>query len=195
MKESTSSNSFPNVKEIEDALELEKGKEVRRYISKKTLSLFVILIAVLILLIVWCLPLVKIDGSSMAPTLHNGDIILTTEKESYRAGDIIIFKYGNSIITKRIIASGGDSVSIDTDGNVYVNNRLIQEDYLVEKALGECEIEFPYQVPEDTFFVLGDHRSTSADSRILSIGTVSEDDIIGMAVLKIWPLGDFDVID
>ena len=127
----------------------------------------------------------------MTPTLEEGNIVISVRGGEYRQGDIISFYYNNKILVKRVIALPGDWVDIDDAGNVYVNEELLDEPYVDEKALGECDIEFPYQVPEGRLFVCGDHRSTSVDSRSSTVGCVAEEQIAGKIVFRIWPLTDF----
>ena len=127
----------------------------------------------------------------MTPTLEEGNIVISVRGGEYRQGDIISFYYNNKILVKRVIALPGDWVDIDDAGNVYVNEELLDEPYVDEKALGECDIELPYQVPEGRLFVCGDHRSTSVDSRSSTVGCVAEEQIAGKIVFRIWPLTDF----
>lgn len=153
-----------------------------------TVSAFAILIAVLLL------PVLQIYGRSMRSTLNGGDIVFSLKNAEPKVGDIIAFYYNNNILVKRAIASSGEWVDIDEDGNVYVNQQLIDEPYLDEKALGECNIEMPYQVPEGKLFVMGDNRAVSIDSRNTAVGCISEEQIVGKIVFRIWPLNRISVI-
>ncbi len=190
-----SSHTYPDFFQIEEALAYEKEKELNKYVYKKLAFGIIILLAILLVIVIWFLPLISIEGSSMSPTLHNGDIILSSERDYYKPGDIIVFQHHNTVLVKRIIASGGDIVDIDEFGNVFVNEKQLDESYLLEKSQGTYDIEFPYQVPEHQYFVMGDNRASSTDSRVVSIGTISEDKILGKAALKLWPLGEFELLD
>jgi signal peptidase I len=150
-------------------------------------ALITVAAAAVLIATLW-LPVLQIYGSSMAPTLNRGEVVVSVKGNNVKQGDIIAFYYNNKILVKRVIAGPGDWVNIDADGTVYVNDEPLQEDYLKEKSLGECDITLPYQVPETRYFVMGDHRSTSVDSRSSSIGSVSQDQIVGKLALRVWPL-------
>ena len=153
-----------------------------------TVSAFAILIAVLLL------PVLQIYGRSMKSTLNGGDIVFSLKNAEPKVGDIVAFYYNNNILVKRAIASSGEWVDIDEEGNVYVNQQLVDEPYLDEKALGECNIEMPYQVPEGKLFVMGDNRAVSIDSRNTAVGCISEEQIVGKIVFRIWPLNRISMI-
>jgi signal peptidase I len=143
--------------------------------------------AVSILIAVLLLPVLRIYGTSMTPTLEESDIVLSVKGGKFDTGDVIAFYYNNKILVKRVIAQTGDWVNIEDDGTVYVNGVAIDEPYIKEKSFGECDIELPYQVPEDRVFVMGDHRDVSIDSRNTSIGCVAEEQIVGKIIFRIWP--------
>ena len=147
--------------------------------------------AVAVLIAVLLLPVLQIYGTSMNPTLGEGDIVISVKGNSFSTGDVVAFYYNNKILVKRVIAHAGDWVQIDDDGNVFVNNKQIDEPYLLDKAKGECNITLPYQVPEGRIFVMGDHRSVSIDSRNTAVGCVAEEQIVGKIVFCIWPLKNF----
>lgn len=134
------------------------------------------------------LPVLQIYGSSMTPTLEEGDIVVSIKSKTYETGDIVAFYYNNKILIKRVIAGSGDWVDLDEDGTVYVNGEKLDEPYVKDKAFGECDLELPYQVPESRIFVMGDHRSVSVDSRSKAVGCVAEEQIVGKLVFRIWPL-------
>ena len=156
-----------------------------------TIYSLVVVAAIAVLVAVLLLPILRIYGHSMTPTVHDGNIVLTLKGSDFKTGDIIAFYYNNKILIKRVIGKAGDWVDIDQDGNVYVNGNLVDEPYLDDKAFGECNIELPYQVPESKVFVMGDNRSVSVDSRNTAVGCVAEEQIVGKVVYRLWPLKDF----
>jgi signal peptidase I len=141
-----------------------------------------------VLIAVLLLPILRIYGQSMNSTLVSGELVVSVKGASFKTGDIIAFYYNNNILVKRVIANSGDWVDIDLDGNVYVNQQQIDEPYLNEKAFGEPTIDFPYQVPDERVFVLGDNRSVSIDSRHTAIGCVTSEQIVGKIIFRVWPL-------
>jgi signal peptidase I len=177
--------------------ELKRVKYKRRYRSvlRSTIYTLITVSAVAILVATLWLPVLQIYGNSMTPTLVNGEIIFSMKTSEYEPGDIIAFYYNNRILVKRVIGAPGDWVDIDADGNVYVNNSLLEEPYLTERALGECNIELPYQVPDARVFVMGDHRSTSVDSRHTTIGCVAEEQIVGKILFRVWPLDRVGIVE
>ena len=130
----------------------------------------------------------------MTPTVSEGDIVICAKGSDFETGDLVAFYLGNKILVKRCIAGPGQWVDIDEDGNVYIDGEMLDEPYLKEKALGDCNIDLPYQVPEDRYFCMGDHRSTSVDSRNTSVGCVSEEQIVGKIVFRVWPLPEFGTL-
>ena len=130
----------------------------------------------------------------MSPTLTEGNIVVSLKGSRFETGDVIAFYYNNKVLVKRVIANTGDWVDIDKEGNVYVNNELIDEPYLTDKAFGECNIDLPYQVPESRIFVMGDNRSVSVDSRNTAVGCVAEEQIVGKIVFCVWPFSQFGKI-
>ena len=151
-------------------------------------------VAVAVIAAVLIFPVLQIKGTSMTETLWEGDIVVARSGSRCRKGDIIAFYYNNSILVKRVIAVAGDWVDIDEEGNVYVNGELLEEPYIVEKALGNCDITLPYQVPMGKTFVMGDHRATSIDSRNAAIGCVSEELMVGKILFRVWPLSDMGIV-
>ena len=131
----------------------------------------------------------------MSPTLQDGEVILSVKTSDFEPGDVISFYYNNKILVKRVIARPGEWVDIDKDGNVFVNNVPLNEPYLADKAFGDCNIELPYQVPDGKFFVMGDHRSTSVDSRSTAVGCVAREQIVGKILFRVWPLNCFGPVE
>ena len=158
-----------------------------------TFNVLIVVAAIAVLLASFILPTFQIYGSSMTPTLHEGDIVIALKNSDMKKGDLIAFYYNNKILVKRVIAAAGEWVDIDENGNVWVNSQPLDEPYVSEKALDDCDLEFPYQVPEGRVFVMGDHRSVSIDSRNSEIGCVSTEQIAGELAFRVWPLKSFKV--
>lgn len=179
---------IPNVAELESELKREKYKNRYWKVFRSTIYILITVAAVAVLVATLWLPVLQIYGSSMSPTLEEGDIVVSIKSKNYETGDIVAFYYNNKILIKRVIASSGDWVDLDEDGTVYVNGEKLDEPYVKDKAFGECDLELPYQVPESRIFVMGDHRSVSVDSRSKAVGCVAEEQIVGKLVCRIWPL-------
>lgn len=180
--------SFPTVDQLEKELKREHYRRNYNRVLRSTLFTLISVAAVAILIAMLLMPVLQIYGSSMSPCLEDGDIVVTLKRSTFERGDVISFYYNNKILVKRVIAFPGDWVNLDAQGNVFVNDQPIDEPYLVDKAFGDVNIELPYQVPDGKLFVMGDHRSTSADSRNTAIGCVAEEQIVGRMLLRVWPL-------
>lgn len=153
-----------------------------------TVSVLVVVAAVAVLITTLFLPILQISGDSMSPTLEHDEIVILLKTREFDKGDLIGFYYQGKILLKRVVALPEEEVVIDGEGNVYVNGELLEEPYATDKGLGDCDLEFPYKVPGTGYFVLGDRRSNSVDSRNSVIGSVTKDDIIGRVFLRVWPL-------
>ncbi|MBQ6468127.1 MAG: signal peptidase I [Clostridia bacterium] len=187
-------NPSPELNELERELGREKQKQKFRKAIRSTVYTLVVTAAVAVLVATVLLPVMRIYGNSMTPTLVEGDIVISVKGTKFETGDVVGVYYGSKILVKRIIAQAGEWVNIDARGNVYVNNQLIDEPYVSERALGECNIELPYQVPDNAVFVMGDHRRTSIDSRNTSVGCIETDDIAGKIIFRAWPFKKIGVI-
>lgn len=186
---------LPSVEQLEKTLRAERRAGNYGKALRSTIYSLLVVAAVAILVATLVMPILHVSGSSMTPVIGDGDIAAVIKGSSFERGDIIAFYYNNKVLVKRVIAFEGEWVDIDSRGNIYVNNELLDEPYLTEKAMGNCDIRLPYQVPDGKFFVLGDHRSTSADSRSVIIGSVSEEQVLGKVFLRVWPLNKFGLIN
>ena len=185
---------IPDVAQLEKELKRVKYREEYKRTLRSTVYILIVVAALAVLVAVFYLPVLRIYGSSMTPALYDGDIVVSVKTSNFESGDIVSFYYNNNILVKRVVARSGEWVNIEEDGTVFVNGTELEEPYLEEKALGECDIEFPYQVPEGKIFVIGDHRSVSLDSRTKAIGCVAEEQVVGKLVFRIWPLSEMGVL-
>lgn len=187
----------PPIPPLEDLeAELKRIKYNKRYgsVLRSTVYALIIVAAIAILISVLVFPVLRIHGSSMTPNLYDGNIVVSLKNSNYEVGDSIAFYYNNKILVKRVIARSGEWVDIDENGYVYVNGEKLDEPYVQDHALGECDIELPYQVPDGRVFVMGDHRSVSVDSRSTSVGCVSDEQIVGRLLFRVWPLKSIGLI-
>ena len=184
----------PTLEQLTAELARENYKRRFGRVLRSTLFTLVVVAAAAVLVATVWMPVLQIYGSSMTPTLNEGEIVVSVKGSDFEPGDLVAFYLGNKILVKRCIAGPGQWVDINENGDVFVDGELLDEPYLTEKALGECDQSFPYQVPESRFFCMGDHRATSVDSRHSAVGCVAEEQIVGKIVFRVWPLSGFGTL-
>lgn len=185
-------NNLPDAEQLSNEIKRIKYiKEYRRMLSN-TVSSLIVVAAVAVLISMLFLPVLRVTGTSMAPTFMNDELVICNKRGNFKSGDVVAFYFNNKILLKRVIGTAGDVIDIKEDGTVYLNGEVLDEPYVNEKALGECDIKLPYQVPDNRIFVMGDHRSTSIDSRSTSVGCIADEYIIGKVILRIWPFKFID---
>ena len=188
-------HDLPPMDALKKELKRERYKRRFRRLLRSTVNALIVVAAVAALVATLVLPVLQIAGTSMEPTLADGDIVLLIKTKEMKTGDLCAFYYSNKILIKRVIGTPGDYIWIESDGTVFLNGEAMDEPYVSEKALGECDVEFPYQVPENNYFVMGDKRETSVDSRSSVIGCIPNEQIVGKIFCKLWPLSEFEFID
>ena len=186
--------SVPSLTEIQSERKRIRRGTYYRQALRGTVSVLLVVAAVAVLVTTLFLPILQISGDSMSPTLEHDEIVVLLKTKKFERGDLIGFYYQGKILLKRVIAVPEDEVAIDADGNVYVNGELLEEPYVTDKGLGDCDLEFPYKVPGTSYFVLGDRRSNSVDSRNSVVGAISRDDIIGKVFIRVWPISEFGFV-
>ena len=195
----TDKMTMPSSQQLESELNRTRYRVRYRNVLRSTIYTLITVAAVAVLVATLLLPVLQIYGSSMTPTLTDGDIVVSVKQTEFKVGDVVAFYYNNKILVKRVIAQSGEWIDITPEGDVYVGKTksemyLLEEPYITEKALGDCNIEFPYQVPESRIFVMGDHRSQSVDSRNTAVGCVAEEQLVGRLIFRVWPLNLFGKI-
>lgn len=186
--------SVPSLTEIQSERKRIRRNAYYRQALRGTISVLVVVAAVAVLISTLFLPILQISGDSMSPTLEHDEIVILLKLKKFDRGDLIGFYYQGKILLKRVIALPEDEVAIDADGNVYVNGEQLEEPYVTDKGLGDCDLEFPYKVPGTGYFVLGDCRSNSVDSRNSVVGAISQEDIIGKVFIRVWPFSRFGLV-
>ena len=186
--------SVPSLTEIQSERKRIRRGTYYRQALRGTVSVLLVVAAVAVLVTTLFLPILQISGDSMSPTLEHDEIVVLLKTKKFERGDLIGFYYQGKILLKRVIAVPEDEVAIDADGNVYVNGELLEEPYVTDKELGDCDLEFPYKVPGTSYFVLGDRRSNSVDSRNSVVGAISREDVIGKVFIRVWPIPKFGFV-
>ena len=186
---------IPDPEQLRAELKRERYKFRYATVLKSTVYSLVVVAAFAILVATLWMPVLQIYGSSMTPTLKEGQIVVSLKSKDFEEGDLVAFYIGNKLLVKRMIAGPGEIVNIAEDGTVFVNGKQLDEPYISEKAFGECDLDLPYQVPESRYFLMGDHRETSVDSRSSVVGCVAEEQIVGKIVFCVWPVSDFGVLE
>lgn len=186
--------SIPSLTEIQSERKRIRRGSYYRQALRGTVSVLLVVAAVAVLITTLFLPILQISGDSMSPTVEHDEIVVLLKTKQFERGDLISFYYQGKILLKRVIALPEDEVAIDAEGNVYVNGALLEEPYVTEKGMGDCDLEFPYKVPGDRYFVLGDKRTNSVDSRNSVVGAISRDDIIGKVFIRVWPIPKFGFV-
>lgn len=194
MKKQNKTIELPTQEQLREELARVRYRSRYRRVLRSTVYTLVVVAAIAILVATLWLPVLQIYGSSMTPTLEEGDVVVSLKGSSLEQGDLVAFYLGNKILVKRCIALPGQWVDLDEDGNVYVDGVLLAKPYVTDPSYGDANIEFPYQVPDNRYFCMGDHRSTSVDSRHSEVGCVSEEQVAGKIVFRIWPLSGFGSI-
>ena len=178
----------PTAAAIQAELERLRYKERYKSTFRSTVYILIVVAAVTILVATTCMPVFRTYGDSMTPTLYEGNIVLALKGKNFTAGDVIGLYVGNKLLIKRVIAGPGQWVDIDENGDVSIDRIKLDEPYVTEKALGDCNIELPFQVPDGRYFVMGDHRSTSLDSRNTAVGCIADEQIVGQIIFRVWPI-------
>ena len=186
--------SVPSLTEIQDERKRIRRKNYYKKALRGTVYVLVVVAAVAVLIATLFLPILQISGDSMSPTLEHDDVVVLYKTKKFERGDMIGFYYQGKILLKRVIALPDDEIAIDAEGNVYINGEILEEPYVTEKELGNCDLEFPYKVPGTSYFVMGDRRSNSVDSRNSVLGSIPQEDIVGKVFIRAWPLSRFGFV-
>ena len=179
--------SLPTKEQVETERKRYRRQKAYNKALRGTVYVLTIVAAIAVLIATLILPVLQIEGTSMKPTLSNGDIVLLTKTTRFERGDLCGFAWNNKLLIKRVIGLPGDWIEIDTDGTIYLNGDKLDEPYVQQMALGECDLEFPFQVPQEQYFVVGDMRESSIDSRNSLIGCIPRDQIVGKVFFRVWP--------
>lgn len=194
MQEQNEARGF-TVQQIEGELKRLRHKQNSRRIFRQTVFSLLVVAAAAVLAAMLFFPIFRVTGSSMEPTLNPKEIVVCLKNSQFQSGDLVAFYYNNKVLLKRVIGTAGDTIEIDDSGNVFVNGSQLDEPYITKKSLGQCDIDFPYQVPDNRIFVMGDNRETSVDSRTTAVGCIADEYVIGKVFLRVWPLEQLGSLD
>lgn len=194
IEEKEERKDVPTTEQLHDELKRLRYRERFARSIWSTISSLIVVAAIAIIISTMLLPVLKVTGTSMTPTLQNDEVLICNKLAEPERGDVIAFYYNNKVLLKRLIGLPGDKIDIAEDGTVIVNDAELVEPYVSEIAIGECDVEFPYQVPENRYFVLGDHRTVSIDSRSTSVGCIAEENIIGKVMVRVLPVKKFGML-
>lgn len=178
---------LPSIEELEAEISRKKRKQNQHHLLKNALYALITVAAVTALIAVLLMPVLKTYGASMTPTLEEGEYVVVIKSSEAKPGDVIAFKFNNKTFIKRVIALGGSVVDVDEEGYVYVDGEKLDEPYVEDRSFGNGDVEFPFTVPEGQYFVLGDNRVNSADSRNSILGTILPEDLLGRVLFCVWP--------
>ena len=187
-------NNLPDAEQLSNEIKrIRYIKEYRRMLSN-TVSSLIVVAAVAVLISMLFLPVLRVTGTSMAPTFMNDELVICNKRGNFKSGDVVAFYFNNKILLKRVIGTAGDVIEIKEDGTDYLNGEVLDEPYVNEKALGECDIKLPYQVPDNRIFVMGDNRSVSVDSRSTTVGCIADEYVIGRVIFRLWPFKNIGTV-
>lgn len=195
MRKFETEKNLPNLSQLEEELKREAYIGKYKKTLRSTISVLIVTAAVVVLFAFLIFPVFRIYGSSMSPTVNEGEIVVSLKGSRFECGDVIVLSFNNKLLVKRVMAGPGQWFDLDQDGNVFVDGELIDEPYLTTKAYGDCNITLPYQIPDGRYFVMGDNRATSQDSRNSMVGCIAEEQIIGKAVFRLWPFSEVGLIN
>lgn len=187
--------TLPTTEQLETEFKRIKYKKDFRRVLYNTIASLIVVAAIAVLISMLLLPVLRVTGTSMSPTLQNDELVMCSKRSNFKSGDVVAFYFNNKILLKRVIGVAGDVIDIKEDGTVYVNDEPLDEPYIAEKALGECDIDLPFQVPDNRIFVMGDNREVSIDSRSSTVGCIADEFIIGRVILRVYPLDDFGIFN